>query len=176
MLIYDYSNSTENDLASWLFLNPKAIEILNRINKRKGWTLKGAQALARSFINSRDDEKLVEQLLKDDGVKVYFYDNHFTLILVEREDEWKELESNKMFLPDLNSELGTIEVKSAIAYPGESDLELIQRFKPNGKHNWHHADLLALVIHRLNVKKIVILDRNLEIQKVYFQFNGKFNF
>lgn len=176
MLIYDYSNSTENDLTNWLFLNPKAIEILNRINKRKGWTLKGAQTLARSFINSRDDEKLVEQLLKDDGVKVYFYDNHFTLILVENEDEWKELESNKMFLPDLNSELGTIEVKSAIAYPGESDLELIQRFKPNGKHNWHHADLLALVIHRLNVKKIVILDRNLEIQKVYFQFNGKFNF
>ena len=170
MLIYDYSNSTENDLASWLFLNPKAIEILNRINKRKGWTLKGAQALARSFIGSRDDEKLVNQLLKDDGVKVYFYDNHFTLILAEREEEWKELESYKMFLPDLNSELGTIEVKSTIAYSGESDLELIQRFKPNGKHNWHHADLLALVIHRLNVKKVIIFDRNLEIQKVYFQF------
>ena len=170
MLIYDYSNSTENDLASWLFLNPKAIEILNRINKRKGWTLKGAQALARSFIGSRDDEKLVNQLLKDDGVKVYFYDNHFTLILAEREEEWKELESDKMFLLDLNSELGTIEVKSAIAYSGESDLELIQRFKPNGKHNWHHADLLALVIHRFNVKKVIIFDRNLEIQKVYFQF------
>ena len=170
MLIYNYSNSTENDLASWLFLNPKAIEILNRINKRKGWTLKGARALARSFIGSRDDEKLVNQLLKDDGIKVYFYDNHFTLILAEREEEWKELESDKMFLPDLNSELGTIEVKSAIAYSGESDVELIQRFKPNGKHNWHHADLLALVIHRLNTKKVIIFDQNLEIQKIYFQF------
>lgn len=170
MLIYDYSDCAENDLTDWLFLNPKAIEILNRINERKGWPLKSARALARSFISSRDDEKTVEQLLKNDGVKVYFYDNHFTLNLAENEKEWKELESNKMFLPDLNSELGTIEVKSTIAYPEEPDLELIQRFKPNGKHNWHDADLLALMIHRLNAKKVIVFDQNLEIQKVYFPF------
>lgn len=170
MLIYDYSNSTENDLTDWLFLNPKAVEILNRINERKGWAPKCARTLARSFICSRDDEMLVARLLKGDGVDVRFHDKHFTLILAESEAEWKELESNKMFLPDLNSELGTVEVKSTTAYPDESDSNLIQRFKHGGKHNWHRADLLALVIHRLDSKKVIVFDRNLEIQKVYFQF------
>lgn len=170
MLVYDYSDSTENDLTDWFFLNPKAVEILNRINERKGWATKGALTLAQSFIGSRDDEKLVARLLKGDGVSVCFHDNHFTLILAENEAEWKEIESNKMFLPDLNSELGTVEVKSAIAYPDESDLDVIRRFKPGGKHNWHRADLLALVIHRLDSNKVIVFDRNLEIKKVYSQF------
>lgn len=40
----------------------------------------------------------------------------------------------------------------------------------NDLTNWLFLNPKAIEIHRLNAKKVIIFDQNLEIQKVYFLF------